>query len=135
MAFCAGQTFLYPLSENKIAHLWVIATEPNTDGVFAVVSLTSLRQAQDQTVILRKDEHPFLKHDTCVCYGLAEITGSEKLQAFMDTGLAKPHRDIEASILAEIVSGFTASDYTKKRVRDFVRDYRAQSKASHGVIH
>lgn len=128
MAFRAGQTFLYPLSDNKIAHLWVIATEPNAEGAFAVVSLTSLRQAQDQTLILRKDEHPFLKHDTCVCYGLAEITGAEKLQNFLDTGFAKLHRDIEAAILAEILAGFSASDYTKKRVRDFVRDYRAQSK-------
>jgi len=66
VAFRAGQTFLYPLSENKIAHLWVVATEPNAEGVFAVVSFTSLRQAQDQTLILRKDEHAFLKHHASV---------------------------------------------------------------------
>ena len=128
MAFRAGRTFLYPLSENETAHLWVIATEPNADGVFAIVSLTSLREAQDQTLILRKDEHPFLRHDTCVGYRFAEITGSEKLQGFLDTGVAKLHRDIEPSILVEILSGFSASDHTKKRVRDFVREYRAQSK-------
>jgi hypothetical protein len=96
--------------------------------MFAVVSLTSLRQAQDQTLILRKDEHPFLKHDTCICYALAGITGEEKLQNFLDTGFAKLHRDIEASILAEILGGFSASDYTRKRVREFVRDYRAQAR-------
>ncbi len=128
MAFRAGQTFLYPLSENKIAHLWVIVTEPNVEGAFAVVSLTSLREAQDQTLILRKDEHPFLKHDTCVGYRFAEITGTEKLQEFLATSVARLHRDTEASILAEILSGFTASDHTRKRVRDFVREYRAQSK-------
>ena len=92
------------------------------------MSLTSLREAQDQTLILRKDEHPFLRHDTCVGYRFAEITGSEKLKDFLDTALARLHRDMEASILVEILAGFTASDHTRKRVRDFVREYRAQSK-------
>ena len=78
----------FPLGDNKIAHLWVITTEPNTDGIFAVVSFTSLKEAKDQTVILRKAGHPFLKHDMCICYALAELTSAEKLQAFIDQGTA-----------------------------------------------
>ena len=129
MPFLAGQTFLFPLGDNKTAHLWVITTEPNADGVFAVVSFTSLKEAKDQTIILRKAEHPFLQHDTCICYALAELTSAEKLQGFIDEGTARPHADVTPPLLAEIVSGFAASDHTKKRVRDFVRDYRAQPRA------
>jgi hypothetical protein len=80
--FRAGQAFLYPLNDDaRIEHLWIIATEPDADGRFATASLTSLKDAKDQTVILRKNEHPFIKWDTCVLYSLAEITSVEALQA------------------------------------------------------
>jgi len=45
-------------------HLWVIATDPDETGTFAVASFTSLRGAKDQTVVARKGEHPFLKWDS-----------------------------------------------------------------------
>lgn len=124
MAFKSGQTFLYPLRDNQTAHLWVIATEPADDGSFAFVSFTSLKDAKDQTIILRKAEHPFLKQDTCICYALAEITTEAKLQACIDCGEAKPHKDVDGRILEEILSGFTASNFTKNRIRRFVKDYR-----------
>ena len=78
MSFRAGQTFLFPLGENLREHLWVIATEPNDEGLFAIASFTSLKGAKDQTVILRAAEHPFLKWDTCVSYALADISNSER---------------------------------------------------------
>lgn len=127
--FHAGQTFLYPLGENAgTAHLWVIATEPNDEGLFAFVSLTSLKGAKDQTVILRKGEHPFLKWDTCVAYALAEISDVDKLQAFVDSRLAKPHEDISPEVLEEIVAGFAASDFTRRRIARFVKEAQRTKK-------
>jgi len=128
MPFYAGQTFLFPLSESSKAHLWVIATEPNAEDVFVIVSLTTLREAQDQTVVFRKDEHPFLKHDTCACYSLAESVTSVKLQQYLDDGQAKLHLDLAAPLLSELLDGFVASDFTKNRIRDFVRGYKAEQK-------
>lgn len=126
MSFLAGQTFLYPLNDNfRKPHLWVIVTKPNADGMFAIVSFTSLMGAKDQTVVLRAAEHPFLKWDTCVSYALAEVTNVQKVQAFLDCGSAMMHKDVSATILALIQDGFAASDHTKKRVLDFVKAYRA----------
>ena len=125
MPFHAGQTFLFPLNEgNQREHLWVIATEPNSAGLFAVVSFTSLKGAKDQTVILRKTEHPFLRWDTCVAYALAEIVNADDLHAYCQSGRAKMHQDVAPAILRLILDGFSASDLTRNRVRDFVRDYR-----------
>jgi hypothetical protein len=37
-------------------HLWIVATAPGSDGLFAIVSLTSLKGSKDQTFILRSGE-------------------------------------------------------------------------------
>jgi hypothetical protein len=52
MSFRAGQTFLYPLTAAEKPHLWVIATDPDAETQFAVVSFTTLRGSKDQTVLI-----------------------------------------------------------------------------------
>ena len=96
-AFHAGQTFHYPLRSPAKAHLWIIATGPSAQaGSFAAVSLTSLRGAKDQTVILRQGEHPFIKWDTCVAYALAEIITVEHLEARLSKGAARMDLPVSA---------------------------------------
>jgi hypothetical protein len=123
--FHAGQTYLYPLNdEARREHLWIIVTEPNADGQFATVSLTSLKGAKDQTVTLLKAEHAFIKWDTCVLYALAEVSTTDRLQSYIESGAAKMHQDLRPDILGLILDGFTASDFTKNRVREFVKEYK-----------
>ena len=125
MTFHAGQTFLYPLDDAQEEHLWVIATEPDPDGLFATVSLTSLRGSKDQTVVLLAGEHPFIKWPTCVAYAATEISSCENLQARLECGLARMHRDASPELLKLVQDGFLASNLTKNRVREFIRAYRA----------
>lgn len=125
MVFHAGQTYLYPLNdESRQEHLWIIASEPDANGQFATASFTSLKGAKDQTVTFLRDEHPFIKRDTCILYALAEINTTEKLQAHLKSGDAKMHQDVPAEMLALILDGFTASNRTKNRVREFVKAYK-----------
>ena len=130
MSFRAGQTFLYPISEFETYHLWLIATDPNIEGQFAVVSFTSLRGSKDQTVLLRKAEHPFIRWDTCVAYMLADIITEQQLRERLESGEAREHTPVPADILALVLDGFLASDYTKKRIRAFISQYKATIKAS-----
>ena len=125
MPFHAGQTFRYPVNDdNQREHLWIIATEPNSEQSFVTVSFTSLKGAKDQTVTLLKAEHPYLKWDTCISYALAEIVNEETLQVFLDCGSARIHAPANPALLQLIFDGFLASNFTKNRVRDFVRDYK-----------
>ena len=125
MPFRAGQTYLYPLDDDaRTEHLWIIATEPDADGRFATASLTSLKGAKDQTVTLSKNEHPFIKWDSCILYRLAEIATIETPQGNLDGGSARMQQSVRADILELILDGFIASDFTKNRVRVFVREYR-----------
>jgi hypothetical protein len=127
VTFHAGQTFLYPLNDdNESEHLWIITTEQNNEGLFAIASLTSLRGAKDQTVILHRGEHPFITHDTCISYAQAEITSADKLEVLLQCGRAKLHVDAIPTLLKDILDGFSGSPHTRNRIRDFVREARAK---------
>jgi hypothetical protein len=61
-------------------------------------------------------------------YAQAEISTVEKLQSYLDSGNARMHQDVSRDLLGLILDGFAASDLTKNRVRDFVRDYKLASR-------
>ncbi len=105
----------------------MIATEPSVEGQFVIVNLTSLRGSKDQTVILLAREYDFIRHDTCVNYALAELADSLKLQAWVDCGAARMHRPMRRETLELILAGFfSACDFTKKRILEFIRSYRSR---------
>jgi hypothetical protein len=120
----AGSTFLYDV-KHSIPHLWVVASVPDEEGRFLVVSLTTLKGSVDQTVILHGGEHPFLKWGTCAAYNLSEVMTVDRLQTLIDSGNAKMREQLADEKTRLILDGFTASDFTKKRVRDFARAYKA----------
>lgn len=126
MPLVAGHTFLYPL--DNVPHLWVIATEP-CNGIVAIVNFTSLKGSKDQTVVLLKHEHAFLRWDTSVNFAQAETMSEERLQEYIQQGRAKMHSPIDAVLVQLIVDGFCASPYTKNRIVTFVAEYRASHRA------
>jgi hypothetical protein len=63
---------------------------------------------------------------------LAEIISEQQLQDRLDSGEAKVHLDVPADILALVLDGFLASEYTKKRIRSFIAKYKADKKAALG---
>ena len=80
--------------------------------------------------MLRKAEHPFIRWDTCVAYMLADIITEQQLRERLESGEAREHTPVPADILALVLDGFLASDYTKKRIRAFISQYKATIKAS-----
>jgi hypothetical protein len=56
--------------------------------------------------------HPFIRWDTCVAYMLAGIISEQQLQDRLDTGESRVHLEVPADILALVLCGFLASEYT-----------------------
>jgi hypothetical protein len=125
----AGHTFLYDLKD-ATPHLWIVSSNPDGEGNFLVVSLTSLKGNKDQTVMLHGGEHPFLKWGTCAAYIHADIMTVERLQALISSGNAKMKEPLADDKTKLILDGFTASDFTKKRVREFARAYKSTYQSS-----
>ncbi len=70
-----GDTFFMPAPGGAATpHLWIIVTQPDPQThECAIVSVTTLRNSKDQTVILRVGDHPFIRHDSTIFYGDAMI--------------------------------------------------------------
>ncbi|WP_415199523.1 hypothetical protein [Silvibacterium sp.] len=114
--------------KHATSHLWVITTNPNPDGYVLVVSLTSLKGSKDQTVILNPADHPFIKWATCVAYAFSDLMTVEKLSELIECGNAKQHHPMSADRTQLILDGFLSSDFTKKRIVQFVKQYKATHK-------
>jgi len=78
-----GDTFLMP-APGGIAtpHLWIVVTEPDpASNLCGIVSVTTLRNSKDQTVILHVGDHPFIRHESTIFYGDAMIVDAQRLEA------------------------------------------------------
>ena len=66
-----GDTFLMPAPGGRaVPHLWIVVTTRDAaTGECAIVSVTTLRNSKDQTIILRPGDHPFIRHDSTIFYG------------------------------------------------------------------
>lgn len=118
-----GDTVLMPTSLPGVKpHLWVIATEPQPGSFLCViVNVTTLRSSSDQTLILRKGEHPFLRRDSAMSYKDAQIVDARRVEAQIQVGKAQQHPRCTASLLSEIQAGLLASPFTPNKVRAFCK--------------
>src|SRR5215469_3782445 len=85
-----GDTFLMPAPGGAATpHLWIVITQPDPlTHECAIVSVTTLRNSKDQTIILRVGDHPFIRHDSTIFYGDAMIVDARRLEAEIAAGLA-----------------------------------------------
>ena len=85
-----GDTFLMPAPGGVATpHLWIVVTQPDPQThLCVIVSVTTLRNSKDQTIILRPGDHPFIRHDSAIFYGDAMIVDARRLDAEIAAGFA-----------------------------------------------
>ncbi len=103
------------------AHLWFLLADPQPGGESVIASLTTLRHNADQTVILQPGDHAFIRHPSFVLYSDCRIIAVAELAKLAATGLALPQQPFAARVLAEIQSGAFVSDYTARKVVNFLK--------------
>ena len=119
-----GDTFLMPAPGGiAIPHLWIVVTQPNAQThLCAIVSVTTLRNSKDQTVILRVGDHPFIRHESAIFYGDAMIVDARPIEADIAAGLAIIREKCSIAALKLAQSGVAASPYTRPKILRFCRE-------------
>jgi hypothetical protein len=119
-----GDTFLMPAPGGPVTpHLWIVVTQPDPQTrLCAIVSVTTLRNSKDQTIILRPGDHPFLRHDSTIFYGDAMIVDARRLDAEIATGLALKRDNCTLATLKLVHDGVLASPFTRMKVVRFCRE-------------
>jgi hypothetical protein len=123
-----GDTFLMPAPGGPVTpHLWIVVTQPDSQThLCAIVSVTTLRNSKDQTIILRPGDHPFIRHDSTIFYGDAMIVDARRLDAEIAAGLALSRERCPHPTLKLVQDGVIASPFTRPKVVRFCRDQWSQ---------
>jgi len=119
-----GGTFLMPAPGGVATpHLWIVITEPDrASNLCAIVSVTTLRNSKDQTVILRVGDHPFIRHESTIFYGDGMIVDARRLENEIAAGLAVRREECPAATLQLVQQGVTASPFTRPKFLRFCRE-------------
>ena len=88
----AGQTILLPKPGHDTAHLWVILTAPDAQGLVLLVNFTTLRPHSDRTVEIQAGDHPFVVHPTVVHFADARLTPASSIEAALASGFSAKRR-------------------------------------------
>jgi hypothetical protein len=120
----SGDTFLMPAPGGRATpHLWIVITTPDAvTRQCAIVSVTTLRNSKDQTIILRPGDHPFVRHDSTIFYGDGMIVDVRKLDQDLTAGLIVAREKCPEQTLKLVQDGIGASPFTRPRFLRFCRD-------------
>jgi hypothetical protein len=118
-----GDAFLMPApGGSAIPHLWIFVTERHPETHSAViVSVTTLAEGKDQTIILRRGDHPFITHDSTISYRHAKIVDCRQIDAQVQAKTIEPRTACTPKLLKEIQDGLFASEFTAKRILIFCK--------------
>ena len=109
----------------KTPHLWIVITDPcELDNTVIIVNVTTLRNGADQTVILQKDEHPFLEWESVIFYADARLVDARDLDAKLATGQVQAHSPCSIKLLETVRAGLGASDLTPQKAQRFYEEVR-----------
>src|SRR5437667_4472522 len=116
-----GDTFYAGDDEDVEPHLQVVVTPPH-HGEVITVSITTKHACSESLVVLRVNDHPFIKWDSVVSYGYAAIRKVADIESAIHNGRAAKRDPISPHILRKIRMGLNDSEFTPNGVRHFYFD-------------
>jgi hypothetical protein len=98
----AGDTFL--LGDKQVDdHLWVILSDPTKDAQrVLLVSLTTAAPHKESVCLIQPDEHPWVRHETCVAYDKAKAVSLDQLSDLKNKGFIQLQAPVSAILLQRI---------------------------------
>ena len=105
-------------------HLKIILTEPNRDGFVVIASVTSLKypETQGASCILRKGDHPFIKHDSIVDFEGAEARDSKDILARQFKGEIAPKEELDPAVFERVLKAAKSAKRIHERVKALLQD-------------
>jgi len=125
MPFTLGDTFLNKSSQGLLPHLWVVISKrTHSLEEVVIVNLTSCRDSGyvDQSCLLNKGDHPFIKHETYVNYRDARIPRICNLEKAEATGLLIRREPVDEVLLTKILEGAKTTPFLKFKIRKILED-------------
>ena len=112
-----------PEGKDGKRHLKIILTDPNGEGLVAVVSVTTLTPAKLRGAhcILRKGDHPFIRHDSIVNFRFAEVRDSRDILARRFRGELELMESLEPAVLERVLAAARLAPKMQRKIREFLK--------------
>lgn len=127
-----GFTFHDNPSFNR-RHLWVIVSiAPN--GKLVAFNITSHRDGIDESCVLNRSDHPWLKVKSVIAYQKGQLWDPVELQRALDSQIYQKNEVASEELVRRIAEGALASPRTKGELKDILiergtkRPYAVQTK-------
>lgn len=125
MSFSLGDTLLQKPLSDLPSHLWIVISEvSHSSEQVIIVNFTSCQDStdEDQSCVLDKGEHPFIKHKTYVNYRDALVTRICNLEKLETSGLITRMEPVDEVLLAKILKGAKTTPFLKLKIRKILED-------------
>lgn len=114
----AGDTFVVPDAFGK--HLNIVVAVL-TDGSIIHCHITTLYPRSEKTCVIKKGEHPFVKHESVVRYGaIQHCTAGEALEA-LERCIEKRFEPVSEELLNRVREGALNSPQTSDIIKHLLR--------------
>lgn len=115
-----GTTFVN-LNAASYPHLWVVVTNPTPADSVVIFNLSTNGPGCDQTCLIFPGDHPWVRHESYVCY----LRGREMGRCAWDTmtrmGAASVKAPASLDLVKRIQAGSLASPHTTPLLQRLVR--------------
>ena len=113
-------------------HLFIVISREQSDGLIAVANLTTHgrepRCRRGDCVIVSRDDHPWVRHDSCIPYRRADMTPAKPLADAKQRGTLELQEPASPELLLRIQRGALEFRRIQNPVRAAVRDTLGESR-------
>lgn len=124
-----GDTFLAPMHEHDISHLYVVLIEPDENGNAICANFTDSDNIPDGTTVCQPGEHPFLVKESAIHNAEAAYLNVVAVEQAAKQGTRVTlHERCDAKLLKKIRDGVLDSPYTHKNIKGPCKKLRTLGK-------
>lgn len=101
-------------------HLWVICSEPQSNGAVVAFNLTTKNWDSDLTCVVQPEDHDYVRHPSVVAYEHGELftpTHIKRLQKLAP----QTYGPVSSELLHRIQEGALNSEHTPEHLKKVIR--------------
>ena len=118
----AGECFLIG-GHGLTPHLCIVLTQPSGDPARVLIaSCTSRKPWSDDTILLDRGDHPFIRHETVIAYTEVRIVEVRVIEFQLGVGKIARKERMRRAVLDRVVRAVLNSTNTAAKFKQFILD-------------
>ena len=102
-------------------HLFIVCTDPCPKYLVAIVPIATYTNNKcDQTCIVVKGDHEFVRHKSYVLYQKAQTISRVKIVNGVENGTFRQHRDLNGQTFLKVRNGMCRSPRTPDKIKKYL---------------